>query len=233
MLYTLVALAVGLQKVTRRTLDAAGLLNAANRPADRVGRPRRRRAGRRGPGDAPPGGRRAERRVRAREWAKDGWRASSPAPASTSNTSIWTDPFRRRAPDRWRRPSAAVASTSHTATSSRWRSTARGPPWLAGGPHVITMHGSRYYAAAAAAARRDARRRSRSAGGPSPCPDELASHLSRDLLVAPSAIATIPNGVRAMPAGWIRGARRAAARSRRSAGRGDREPVSRQGRMRT
>jgi glycosyltransferase involved in cell wall biosynthesis len=71
--------------------------------------------------------------------------------------------------------------------------------WLAGSQHVITMHGSRYYAqrlqrriamrAAVALSRRTVA-----------VSRELASHLSRDLLVAPAAITTIPNGVRATAA---------------------------------
>ena len=69
----------------------------------------------------------------------------------------------------------------------------------AGGQHVITMHGSRYYArrlqrrvamrAAIALSRRTVA-----------VSRELAHDLSRDLMVAPSAITMIPNGVRAMPA---------------------------------
>jgi glycosyltransferase involved in cell wall biosynthesis len=71
--------------------------------------------------------------------------------------------------------------------------------WQTGGRHIITMHGSRYYArrlqrrvamrAAIALSRRTVA-----------VSRQLANHLSRDLLVAPSAITTIPNGVRAMPA---------------------------------
>jgi len=69
----------------------------------------------------------------------------------------------------------------------------------AGGQHVITMHGSRYYArrlqrrvamrAAIALSRRTVA-----------VSKELANDLSRDLMVARSAITMIPNGVRAMPA---------------------------------
>ncbi len=69
----------------------------------------------------------------------------------------------------------------------------------AGGRHVITMHGSRYYArrlqrrvamrAAIALSRRTVA-----------VSKQLANDLSRDLLVAPSAITMIPNGVRAMSA---------------------------------
>jgi glycosyltransferase involved in cell wall biosynthesis len=71
--------------------------------------------------------------------------------------------------------------------------------WLAGVPHVITMHGSRYYA-------RELRRRlaMRAAialsGRTIAVSSPLADHLSRDLHMRRSQIATIMNGVRRPPA---------------------------------
>jgi glycosyltransferase involved in cell wall biosynthesis len=71
--------------------------------------------------------------------------------------------------------------------------------WLAGVPHVITMHGSRYYA------RRLQRRAALRAaiavsGGTVAVSTDLAGQMSRDLLVARSHIAMISNGVRHTPA---------------------------------
>lgn len=67
--------------------------------------------------------------------------------------------------------------------------------WLAGVPHVITMHGNRYYA------RRLQRRLALRAaiamsGRTIAVSDQLANHLSRDLFVRRSRIAKISNGVR-------------------------------------
>src|SRR6185436_4956831 len=71
--------------------------------------------------------------------------------------------------------------------------------WLAGGQHVITMHGSRYYA------RRLQRRVALRAalalsGGTVAVSKQLADEISHDLLVPRSRIATISNGVRHAPA---------------------------------
>jgi len=71
--------------------------------------------------------------------------------------------------------------------------------WLAGGQHVITMHGSRYYA------RRLQRRAALRAalalsGGTVAVSKQLADEISHDLLVPRSHIATISNGVRHVPA---------------------------------
>jgi glycosyltransferase involved in cell wall biosynthesis len=71
--------------------------------------------------------------------------------------------------------------------------------WLAGGQHVITMHGSRYYAGRAR--RRLAMRAAVALSGRTVAVSSpLADQISRDLLVTRSRIATIPNGVRATPA---------------------------------
>jgi len=67
--------------------------------------------------------------------------------------------------------------------------------WLAGVPHVITMHGSRYYAAHLR--RRLAMRAAVALSGQTVAVSHpLADHLSRDLHVRRSRIATILNGVR-------------------------------------
>jgi glycosyltransferase involved in cell wall biosynthesis len=71
--------------------------------------------------------------------------------------------------------------------------------WLAGVPHVITMHGSRYYA------RRLQRRAALRAaiavsGGTVAVSTDLAGQMSRDLLVARSHVAMISNGVHHTPA---------------------------------
>ena len=70
--------------------------------------------------------------------------------------------------------------------------------WLAGGQHVITMHGSRYYA------RRLQRRAALRAAialsaGTVAVSRQLADQMSHDLLVPRSHIAMIPNGVRHVP----------------------------------
>jgi len=71
--------------------------------------------------------------------------------------------------------------------------------WLAGVHHVITMHGSRYYAG-----RLQRRAALRAAiglsGGTVAVSTQLAAQMSRDLLVAPSRIEMISNGVRHDPA---------------------------------
>ncbi len=70
--------------------------------------------------------------------------------------------------------------------------------WLAGVPHVITMHGSRYYAARLR--RRVALRAAIAHGGRVVAVShQLADHISRDLLVRRSHIDTVPNGVRCTP----------------------------------
>lgn len=68
--------------------------------------------------------------------------------------------------------------------------------WLAGVQHVITMHGSRYYAGRLRRriALRAAVARSRHVVAVS---DTLAAQMSADLLIARTGIATIANGVRA------------------------------------
>ena len=67
--------------------------------------------------------------------------------------------------------------------------------WLAGVHHVITMHGSRYYAGRLQ--RRVAMRLAIAASGCTVAvSNQLAAQMSRDLWVAPSRIATITNGVR-------------------------------------
>jgi glycosyltransferase involved in cell wall biosynthesis len=72
--------------------------------------------------------------------------------------------------------------------------------WLAGVQHVITMHGSRYYAAQLR--RRVAMRSAIAISGRTiAVSNPLADHLSRDLHVRRSQIATILNGVRRMPTG--------------------------------
>lgn len=68
----------------------------------------------------------------------------------------------------------------------------------AGIPHVVTMHGSRYYAARWR--RRLALRVSLSiSGGVVAVSRPLADHLSRDLHFHPERVAVIPNGVRPRP----------------------------------
>ena len=68
--------------------------------------------------------------------------------------------------------------------------------WLAGVQHVITMHGSRYYAAHLR--RRLAMRAAIAASGRTIAVSHpLADHISKDLHVHRSRIATIMNGVRA------------------------------------
>jgi glycosyltransferase involved in cell wall biosynthesis len=70
--------------------------------------------------------------------------------------------------------------------------------WRAGVPHVITMHGSRYYAKRLR--RRFALRAGVTLGGRIVAVShELARQLGRDLLVPASRIATIANGVRGVP----------------------------------
>jgi glycosyltransferase involved in cell wall biosynthesis len=67
--------------------------------------------------------------------------------------------------------------------------------WLAGGPHVITMHGSRYYARRLQ--RRAALRAALALSGATVAVSKhLADAMSHDLLVPRSQIATISNGVR-------------------------------------
>ena len=67
--------------------------------------------------------------------------------------------------------------------------------WLAGVQHVITMHGSRYYAQRLQ--RRVAMRAAIALSGRTVAVSRpLAEHMSRDLLVPRSRIATILNGVR-------------------------------------
>jgi glycosyltransferase involved in cell wall biosynthesis len=71
--------------------------------------------------------------------------------------------------------------------------------WHAGVPHVITMHGSRYYAGRV---RRRLALRAAFAGRTRvvAVSHQLADHLSRDLLVRRSRIEMVPNGVRFVPA---------------------------------
>jgi glycosyltransferase involved in cell wall biosynthesis len=70
--------------------------------------------------------------------------------------------------------------------------------WRARVPHVITMHGGRYYAARLR--RRLALRAAIGASGRTVAvSSSLASELSQDLCVRPARIATIPNGVRYVP----------------------------------
>jgi glycosyltransferase involved in cell wall biosynthesis len=70
--------------------------------------------------------------------------------------------------------------------------------WRAGVPHVITMHGSRYYAGRLQ--RRVAMRAAIALSGQTVAVSHrLADHMSRDLLVRRSRIAMISNGVRALP----------------------------------
>src|SRR5258708_32680548 len=71
--------------------------------------------------------------------------------------------------------------------------------WYAGVPHVITMHGSRYYAGRL---RRRLALRPALAGRTRvvAVSHQLADHLSRDLLVRRSRIEMVPNGVRFVPA---------------------------------
>jgi len=67
--------------------------------------------------------------------------------------------------------------------------------WLAGIPHVITMHGSRYYAGRLQ--RRLALRAAISRSGSTiAVSHQLASHLANDLRVRGDRIGMIPNGVR-------------------------------------
>jgi glycosyltransferase involved in cell wall biosynthesis len=71
--------------------------------------------------------------------------------------------------------------------------------WLAGGQHVITMHGSRYYAARLR--RRVAMRTAVALSGRTVAVSNLlARQISRDLLVPAAGIEMIPNGVRERPA---------------------------------
>jgi len=70
---------------------------------------------------------------------------------------------------------------------------------LAGVPHLITMHGSRYYAARLR--RRLALRTAVAlSGGVTAVSQRLAGQLSRDLWIARTRIITIPNGIRFAPA---------------------------------
>jgi glycosyltransferase involved in cell wall biosynthesis len=70
--------------------------------------------------------------------------------------------------------------------------------WRAGLPHVITMHGSRYYAARLR--RRLALRAAVALSGRMVAVStSVARQLSRDLCIPPSHIATIPNGVPHVP----------------------------------
>ena len=71
--------------------------------------------------------------------------------------------------------------------------------WLAGVPHVITMHGSRYYAGRL---RRRLALRAAIAGRTRvvAVSHQLADHLSRDLVVRRSRIEIVTNGVRIAPA---------------------------------
>jgi glycosyltransferase involved in cell wall biosynthesis len=74
--------------------------------------------------------------------------------------------------------------------------------WLAGVPHVITMHGSRYYAGRLQ--RRVAMCAAIALSGQTVAVSHrLAEHMSRDLLVRRSRITMISNGVRALPADQI------------------------------
>src|SRR5947208_15097481 len=73
--------------------------------------------------------------------------------------------------------------------------------WRAGVPHVITMHGGRYYAARLR--RRVALRAAVVLSGhPVAVSSSVARQVSRDLCLRPSRIRTIPNGVR-----YVRGER--------------------------
>jgi glycosyltransferase involved in cell wall biosynthesis len=77
--------------------------------------------------------------------------------------------------------------------------------WLAGVQHLITMHGSRYYAGRLR--RRVAMRAAIACSGRTVAVSEsLAAQMSRDLRVPRSRLATIPNGVRpaAAQAGTLR-----------------------------
>jgi glycosyltransferase involved in cell wall biosynthesis len=71
--------------------------------------------------------------------------------------------------------------------------------WYAGVPHVITMHGSRYYAGRL---RRRLALRTAMSGrtGVVAVSNQLADHISRDLLIRRSRIEMIRNGVRFTPA---------------------------------
>jgi glycosyltransferase involved in cell wall biosynthesis len=72
--------------------------------------------------------------------------------------------------------------------------------WRAGVPHVITMHGSRYYAGRLRrrlALRAAITRRTRMVA----VSHQLADHISRDLRVRRSRIEMVSNGVRVAPAG--------------------------------
>lgn len=70
--------------------------------------------------------------------------------------------------------------------------------WLAGVPHVITMHGSRYYAARLR--RRLAMRAAVALSGKTVAVSHpLADHLRRDLHLSRSHVERIPNGVRPAP----------------------------------
>jgi glycosyltransferase involved in cell wall biosynthesis len=72
--------------------------------------------------------------------------------------------------------------------------------WRAGVPHVITMHGSRYYAGRLR--RRIAMRAAIAMSGQSVAVSApLAWHMKRDLALRSSAVLTIPNGVRHVRAG--------------------------------
>jgi hypothetical protein len=66
--------------------------------------------------------------------------------------------------------------------------------WLAGVPHVITMHGSRYYAARLRL--RLAMRAAVAVSGKTVAVSQLADHLRRDLHLSRSHVERIPNGVR-------------------------------------
>ena len=94
--------------------------------------------------------------------------------------------------------SPASRSRSPTATSSRWPCTAPGPHGVPAIPHVITMHGGRYYADRLR--RRLAMRAAIALSGRTVAvSSRLARQIGRDLWIPSSRIATIANGVRFVP----------------------------------
>lgn len=105
------------------------------------------------------------------------------SPVSLECARLLAASFRRR------KVSVAHSHEFSMAVYGAWAS------WLAGIPHIITMHGSRYYAG-----RLQRRIAMRAAIGYSrqtvAVSTPLAEHLRRDLLVQPSRISVVSNGVR-------------------------------------
>ena len=142
------------------------------------------------------GGRRRQRRVPARRRRRLAGATSSTARASRSSTSRSIVPCRRTCArglvQAFRRHRIAVAHSHEfsMAVYGAWAS------WRAGVPHVITMHGSRYYAGATPAAAGHAG----GDRGERPNSGRVGSARASDLPTTSacrrSRVAVLPNGVR-------------------------------------